>query len=130
MVSAQRIRFATGGSIILKELVPVWINGNERSYVTVISQDRHIDPKKQVSGIAPNFIHSLDSSHFDAIGSCGKESRNKRLCADPRQSRHSCRQDRRIFTDNPRLLLRLVCKSHAFGRHNGAFVRSGIGSQQ
>ena len=62
--SAQRLRFATGGSIMLKELVPVWVNGSERSYVTMLSQDRHIDPRKQVSGIAPNFIHSLDSSHL------------------------------------------------------------------
>lgn len=64
-VEGQRINIFTGGSIILKNGIPIWKNGAERNLITFQStDDRKINPTRQVSGIAPNFIHSLDASHL------------------------------------------------------------------
>ena len=58
----------TGGSIILKNNIPTWETGGDdenRLRLTFQSTNaRKIDPTRQVSGIAPNFIHSLDASHL------------------------------------------------------------------
>ena len=66
-VEGKRIKLATGGSIILKNGIPVWDMGERKDRVDITFQstdDRKIDPTRQVSGIAPNFIHSLDASHL------------------------------------------------------------------
>ena len=67
-VEGKVIKLRTGGRIILKDDVPTWETGREdkdRLHLTFQSTNtRKIDPTRQVSGIAPNFIHSLDASHL------------------------------------------------------------------
>lgn len=64
-VEGRRINIFTGGSIILKNNLPVWQAGTTRDrYTTQSTDDRVINPTRQVSGIAPNFVHSLDASHL------------------------------------------------------------------
>ena len=67
-VEGKRICLMTGGSIILKNNIPTWETGRDdenRLRLTFQSTNaRKIDPTRQVSGIAPNFIHSLDASHL------------------------------------------------------------------
>ncbi|WP_455596802.1 DNA-directed RNA polymerase [Cloacibacillus porcorum] len=64
-VEGQRINIFSGGSIILKNGIPVWKNGEARERITFQSINaRTINPTRQVSGIAPNFVHSLDASHL------------------------------------------------------------------
>lgn len=64
-VKGKVINLYTGGSIILKNGLPTWQTTGERNQITFQSIDtREIDPTRQVSGIAPNFIHSLDASHL------------------------------------------------------------------
>ena len=64
-VEGQRIWLLTGGSIVMKNNLPVWITGKEKNIITIQSIDsRTINPTRQVSGIAPNFVHSLDASHL------------------------------------------------------------------
>lgn len=63
--TTRRIRFATGGTITLKNNIPVWYSGEDRRAVYVAEiNNKAINNKRQVNGIAPNFIHSLDSSHL------------------------------------------------------------------
>lgn len=40
------------------------MNGNIATRVRIVQDSKHIDKAHQVSGIAPNFIHSLDASHL------------------------------------------------------------------
>lgn len=48
-----------------------------RVYVTEVKEGEEIDKRKQVSGVAPNFIHSLDATHLMmVINSSRKEIRN------------------------------------------------------
>lgn len=65
-VEGKKISLATGGSIILKNNLPVWQSGKgSQMQITFQRTDqRKIDATRQVSGIAPNFIHSLDASHL------------------------------------------------------------------
>ena len=64
-VEGKRITIMTGGSIVLKNNIPVWKSGTDEDRVTFQSIDaRTINPTRQVSGIAPNFVHSLDASHL------------------------------------------------------------------
>ena len=67
-VEGKRIELQTGGTIILKDNIPVWQVGREKGVkiqlVFQSTNSRKIDPTRQVSGIAPNFIHSLDASHL------------------------------------------------------------------
>ena len=64
-VEARRINIFTGGSIVLKNNIPIWTSGEERQRISIFStDDKIINPTRQVSGIAPNFIHSLDASHL------------------------------------------------------------------
>lgn len=62
--NAQRIKTSLQGSITLKNGIPVWKNDGKTSWLTVASDSSVINPTRQVSGIAPNFIHSLDASHL------------------------------------------------------------------
>lgn len=64
-VEGKRVTLMTGGSIVLKNNIPTWKAGTDEDQVTFQSiNDRQINPTRQVSGIAPNFIHSLDASHL------------------------------------------------------------------
>lgn len=64
-VSGRVIKLQTGGSIVLKNNLPVWQPSGERIDIAFQStDDRTINPTRQVSGIAPNFVHSLDASHL------------------------------------------------------------------
>lgn len=63
-VSGERVNLALGGEIILRNNVPIWQAKDNQRRVTFANMERRIDPKRQISGIAPNFIHSLDSSHL------------------------------------------------------------------
>ena len=64
-VEGRRINIFTGGSIVLKNNIPVWQAGTTRDrYTAQSTDDRVINPTRQVSGIAPNFVHSLDASHL------------------------------------------------------------------
>ena len=67
-VEGKRIKLLTGGNIVLKDNIPIWKTKNEtEDEIRLIFQStntRKIDPTRQVSGIAPNFIHSLDASHL------------------------------------------------------------------
>lgn len=66
-VKGKIVRLMTGGSIVLKNGIPIWKNEDSDSGKKITFQstdDRQIDPTRQVSGIAPNFIHSLDASHL------------------------------------------------------------------
>lgn len=60
----ERISLATGGHIVLKNNVPIWQTEGEQIQVTFATSEKHINLNRQISGIAPNFIHSLDSSHL------------------------------------------------------------------
>ena len=66
-VEGKRIHLSTNGGIILKKGIPVW-QPKEQKRDTIITfqstDERKINPARQVSGIAPNFIHSLDASHL------------------------------------------------------------------
>lgn len=44
----------------------IWteLNGGTRVRITQVEDSKYIDKARQVSGIAPNFIHSLDASHL------------------------------------------------------------------
>lgn len=64
-VVGKVVNLFTGGSIILKNHIPIWKAGDKRSQLIFQdTDDRIIDATRQVSGIAPNFIHSLDASHL------------------------------------------------------------------
>lgn len=64
-VEGRRINLYTGGSIVMRNDLPVWDNGEHQSKVIFQNtNDRVINPTRQVSGIAPNFVHSLDASHL------------------------------------------------------------------
>ena len=52
------------GSITMKGDVPVWTHKGAKYQINSSENSNVIDPKRQVSGIAPNFIHSLDASHL------------------------------------------------------------------
>lgn len=58
------IKTMTGGTIIFKKDLPVWKTTTEEQISIASYNDREINPTRQVSGIAPNFVHSLDASHL------------------------------------------------------------------
>lgn len=52
------------GSIVIKNDVPVWEHKGKTYKFNTTGEIKVINPTRQVSGIAPNFIHSLDASHL------------------------------------------------------------------
>lgn len=62
--TGERINLSTGGHIILKNNTPIWQSKGKEMQITFAALDKRINLNRQVSGIAPNFIHSLDSSHL------------------------------------------------------------------
>ena len=62
-VIGKVVRLITGGSIVLKNDIPI-LNTETSTLSFQRPNTREIDPARQVSGIAPNFIHSLDASHL------------------------------------------------------------------
>lgn len=45
-------------------IIKTIMNGNIAVKVSMVADSKHIDKGRQVNGIAPNFIHSLDASHL------------------------------------------------------------------
>jgi len=64
LYDVKRIETRLGGSISLKDGVRYWQSGTKRTLFNDVVNSGYIDKTKQVSGIAPNFIHSLDASHL------------------------------------------------------------------
>ncbi|MEG1913019.1 MAG: DNA-directed RNA polymerase, partial [Cloacibacillus sp.] len=61
---SERIRLATGETITIKGGIPVWTPDKTKLVTFKKPDTKRIDKKRQISGIAPNFIHSLDASHL------------------------------------------------------------------
>lgn len=59
----KRITTALHGGITLKNGLPCWTPSG-KVQISMSEDSRYIDEARQVSGIAPNFIHSLDASHL------------------------------------------------------------------
>lgn len=47
--------------------------GGQRLRLTVRKEGEHLDRRRQASGVAPNFVHSLDSAHLMATVNLGME---------------------------------------------------------
>jgi DNA-directed RNA polymerase len=61
---STRIDLPSGGKITLRNTIPIWKDNTERRKVTFATRSDTINAHRQVTGVAPNFIHSLDSSHL------------------------------------------------------------------
>lgn len=69
--ASQHLQWNTplGGLVMnrytMKEQVSIWINSMNRSYLVAYNRDyKTCNKRKAASGIAPNFVHSLDSTHL------------------------------------------------------------------
>lgn len=60
----KKLETTLEGSIIIKNDMPVWVHSKNIIRINIHGNSKTINPTRQVSGIAPNFIHSLDASHL------------------------------------------------------------------
>lgn len=64
LFDSKRIETMLGGRIAIQDGKRYWQSGSQRVHFNVVADSGYIDKAKQVSGIAPNFVHSMDASHL------------------------------------------------------------------
>lgn len=75
LTDMKRIKTRLQGSIIVKNKMPCWVASGGAVLLKDSHDSPYINKAKQVSGIAPNFIHSLDASHLMFSVCAAKKSR-------------------------------------------------------